>query len=442
VASDFDSGVAERFGESIAIHGPTMVVGMPNDGFNNAGAGSAYVFQLQGAAWIETAKLVPASPQDWEIACSFGQALDVEGDVVVAGAPFLDNGVANSNRGAVFVFEHNGVSWVQSQKLLPDDPKNSDFFGISVGVSGDTVMVGALVHKHSQPADMEGAVYVFTKTGGTWVQTQELVVNDPWVPMKLGQWVDIEGDIAVFGVGGDGDQGSLSGSAYVFRRFGGQWVQVGKLLAPDGDPGDVFGGDARIAGNTVLCSAYVDDDACSDIFQCNVGAAYVFELAPDTKQYGPCSISGPCGNHDDHGGCANSTTTGTGNFGQGAVLAAAGTTSVAADSLKLQAGWLPPNQIGILFMGGGQSALPFGDGRLVIGSGSTGIHRILPPKFSGAEGVMTWDGGLVALSQSLAALGHIDAGETWYVQAWYRDPTGPCGSGFNTSNGLQIDFTP
>jgi len=440
LASDFDSGLTKNFGESAAIDGSVLLIGMPRDNFKTVSSGSFYVFELQGSTWVETAKLAPSSPEDWEIGCSFGRDLDVDGDVMVVGAPFLNNG--GSNRGAAFVFERNGNSWVQTQKLVPDDPKDSDFFGVSVAVSGDTILVGATNHKHSNPANMQGAVYAFAKTGDSWVQTQELVVNDPWNPLGFGAWVDIEGDLAVFGVGGDNDQGTGSGSAYLFRRVGSQWHQIGKLLAPDGQPSDVFGGDARIAGTTVFCGAYLDDDACNDEWQCNVGAAYVFEIAPDTRQYSACSISGPCGNHDDHGGCANSTTTGTAFFGQGAVLAAAGSTSVAADSLKLQAGWVPPNQIGILFMGGGPFWAPFGDGRLVIGSGSTGIFRILPPKFSGPEGVMTWDGGLVALSQSLAPLGHIDAGETWYVQAWYRDPTGPCGSGFNTSNGLQIDFTP
>jgi hypothetical protein len=441
VASDFASGLTDRFGESSAMHGDVLLIGMPRDNFKTVVSGSFYVFELQGSTWVETAKLAPSSPEDWEIGCSFGAALDVEGDVVVVGAPFLDEG--GSNRGAAFVFERSGGSWVQTQKLVPDDPKNSDNFGTSVAISGDTILIGADGHKHSSPANMQGAVYVFTKTGDSWMQTQELIVNDPWNPLGLGDWVDMEGDLAVFGVGGDNDLGSGSGSAYVFRRFGTQWEQIGKLLAPDGDPGDVFGGDARIAGNTVLCSAYVDDDACNDEWQCNVGAAYVFEIAPDTRQYSSCSISGPCGNHDDHGGCANSTTVpGTGFFGQGAVLAAAGTTSVVSDSLKLETRWLPPNVLGILFMGGATNWLPFGDGRLVVGSGGLGVFRFLPPQSSGAQGAMLWAGGLVQQSQAMPPQAYIDAGETWYFQTWYRDPTGPCGSGFNTTNGLKIDFTP
>jgi hypothetical protein len=264
---------------------------------------------------------------------------------------------------------------------------------------------------------------------------QELVVSDPASQQDFGTFLDLESDLAVVGAGADGDLGALSGSSYAFRRVGTSWVQTGKLLAPDGNPGDVMGAQPRIAGTTVLTGAYTDDDACGDLWQCNVGAAYVFELAPDTSQYGHCLASGPCGNHDDHGGCVNSS-------GQGGVLAAGGPTSTTADSLRMEARWLPNNVLGILFMGSATNWLPFGDGRLALGPGSTGVFRFVPPKNTGAEGALIWDGGLVAQSQALATAGHIDPGETWYFQTWYRDPTGPCGSGFNVSNGLQVDFTP
>jgi hypothetical protein len=99
--------------------------------------------------------------------------------------------------------------------------------------------------------------------------------------------------------------------------------------------------------------------------------------------------------------------------------------------------------LGILFMGDAQAQLPFGDGRLVVGSGASGLYRVLPPQSSGTQGALAWDGGLVANSHAAnPPAGQIQAGDTWYYQAWYRDPTGPCGSGFNVSNGLQVEFKP
>jgi hypothetical protein len=434
VASDFASGLTERFGEVAAMDGNVMLIGMPEDNFKTFGSGSVYVFELQGQTWVETAKLAPAAPVDWEIEAGFGTSMDVSGTRLVIGAPFLDNGLG-TDRGAAFVFEQSGSAWVQTQKLLPSDAANLNYFGAASAVDGDSILIGAAEHQHTPPPNIKGAVYVFTKQGPAWSQTQELAPTDPWNPLSFGRSVDVEGDLAVVTAGADADLGSLSGSAYAFRRVGGSWEQFGKLLAPDGKNGDVVGVDVGVSGTRVLLGAFGDDDGCGDQWNCNTGAAYVFNLSPHTQQYSSCLGSGICGNHDDHGGCANSS-------GQGAVLAAGGSTSTSADSLCLEARWLPQGVFGILFMGGSQNWLPFGDGRLAVGPGATGIFRLLPPKNSGSAGALIWNGGIVAQSQTFGPPGHIDPGETWYFQAWYRDPTGPCGTGFNVSNGLQVDFTP
>jgi hypothetical protein len=432
VASDVASGLTKYFGEATAMDGSVALVGMPKSSFTNIQAGSVYLFELQGNTWVEVTKLAPLNSQDWQFGCQFGGRIDVSGTTIVVGAPFMDDGGA-VDLGAAFVFEKIGGAWIQTQKLLPNDAAAGDRFGYAVAVSGNTILVSASSHSHIPSLD--GAVYVFTRSGSTWVQTQELGPSDPMTPLGFGDFLDVDGNLAVLGAGQDADLGSLSGSVYAFKSVDNTWSQFGKFLAPDGKNADGVGIGVRVVGSTVLSGAPLDDDGCGDQWNCNVGSAYVFELAPDTQQYFPCGTGGPCGNHDDHGGCSNSS-------GQGGVLAAGGSTSTTSDSLRLEARWLPANVLGILFMGSATNYVPFGDGRLSLGPGSTGVFRILPPKNSGLEGTLVWDGGLAAYSQSLAPAGHIDPGETWYFQAWYRDPTGPCGSGFNVSNGLQVDFTP
>ncbi len=142
-----------------------------------------------------------------------------------------------------------------------------------------------------------------------------------------------------------------------------------------------------------------------------------------------------CGNDDYSGGCANST-------GAGAFLGGAGSESVTADDLVLSVAGLPANQFGIVFMGGGQTELPFGDGLQCVGAGGLGLFRYNPPQSSGGSGTITLGPGIAARSQSFPANGRIDAGETWYFQGWYRDPMGPCGSAFNLSNALAVSFAP
>jgi len=144
----------------------------------------------------------------------------------------------------------------------------------------------------------------------------------------------------------------------------------------------------------------------------------------------------PCGNVDPTAGCANST-------GAGALLSSSGSASASADDLVLTVSNVPPNQFGILFMGGSQvvDRIPFGDGLLCVSSVPGVFCRFLVQN-SGSSGVMTEGPGIVAFSQTLQPACHIDPGDTWYFQGWYRDPQGPCGGLFNLSNAVSVTFAP
>lgn len=147
----------------------------------------------------------------------------------------------------------------------------------------------------------------------------------------------------------------------------------------------------------------------------------------------------PCGNDlpGQDGGCANST-------GNGAIIGAAGSSSVSADDLVLTASNLPANQFVLFIAAEGQVQNPFGDGFLCVGGPGIKIIRYLPVQNSGAAGTVTIGPGLAALSCSLGppSIACIDPGETWYWQTWYRDPGGPCSSSFNLTSALAIDFIP
>jgi hypothetical protein len=189
-----------------------------------------------------------------------------------------------------------------------------------------------------------------------------------------------------------------------------------------------------LSGTTAIAGALGDDDACPTNPACNSGSAYVFELAPDAVQYGSCPSGAPCNNADDHGGCANST-------GQGAILAACGSGSVAADDLVLEVRHLPPGVFAILFMGPEQVQVPFGDGIRCVGPGTAGLFRF-PVQNAGATAAITLGPGIAAWSQGFPPAGLIAPGSTWNFQCWYRDPLGPCGGTFNLSNGLSASFLP
>ncbi|MCK6447630.1 MAG: right-handed parallel beta-helix repeat-containing protein [Planctomycetes bacterium] len=137
----------------------------------------------------------------------------------------------------------------------------------------------------------------------------------------------------------------------------------------------------------------------------------------------------PCGNDKDVGmGCENST-------GEGAALRATGTPSLAADDALLTASDMPNNKSVLVFVGtnktGGGYGIAFGDGLLC----TVPIHRFTPGS-TGASGTFS------LASPVAKANGKLHAGTTYHFQAWFRDPNGPCGSTYNTSNALSITYTP
>ena len=140
------------------MRGETVAVGATSDdctaGFN---CGSAYVFRFNGLSWIEEQKLIAsdAAAED-----EFGRSISLGMGTVVVGA-FRDVCAAGDNCGSAYVYRFNGTTWVHEQKLTASDAKRHDWFGISVSVSADTVLVGANHNDCLAAADC-GAAYVFS----------------------------------------------------------------------------------------------------------------------------------------------------------------------------------------------------------------------------------------------------------------------------------------
>jgi hypothetical protein len=417
------------FGETVALSGGRIVVGSYAASPVSLYSGAAWVFEGAGSVWTQVAMLVPsdAAPGD-----GFGSAVALDGTRLVVTASNADLPQGH-DVGVAYVFESPAPGvWVERQKLVPSDGATSDAFGISVDVEGDTILIGSVLHDGAYPNS--GAVYVFQWGGASWIETQQLVPFDADAEDRFGAAATMNGDLAVISCHVDDDLGWNSGAGYAFRREGSTWVQIGKLLAVDGSALDLFGAPVGLSGTTAIVGCFGDDDASPQDPGCQSGSAYIFELAPTAAQYGSCATSAPCGNPDVHGGCANST-------GQGAILQACGSGSIAIDELVLEARALPPNTSGILFMGAGQTDSTFGDGQRVVATGGVGFFRFGVQQ-ADAQGVIVRGPGLVAQSQGFVPAGQIAAGQTWNFQCWYRNPAGPCGSFFNLSNGVVVWFTP
>ena len=252
-----DGSSSDFFGRSVAFSGSTIVVGAPHDNIGgNLEQGSAYVFNRQGAGWVEAQKLTASDGAAFDF---FGWSVAISGSTIVVGA-WDDDISSNPDQGAAYIFNRQGGKWVETQKLTASVGAADSHFGWSVALSGSTVVVGA-------PGDnvFQGAAYVFNRQGGSWLEAQKLTASDGSSHDDFGESVAFSGSTMVIGAIGDND---LQGAAYVFNCQGGNWVEVQKLTASDGAAVDVFGWSVAISGPTIVIGAMEDN-----VFQ---GAAYVF----------------------------------------------------------------------------------------------------------------------------------------------------------------------
>ena len=254
-SSNADSG--DRFGTSATVQGDTVAIGSLFEDSNAQGingdetdntfpsAGAVYVFTRSGTTWTQDAyvKASNAGPND-----RFGRPVMLDNDTLVVGALRESSNATGVNgdqfnnladrSGAAYVFVRNAGVWSQQAYLKASNTESMDFFGSSVAVSGDTVVVGA----HGEDSDSDGvnswqgdnsatlagAAYVFTRSGTTWSQLAYLKATNSDASDEYGQAVAVEGDVVVVtgqledsnavGVGGDETDNSApdAGSFYSY----------------------------------------------------------------------------------------------------------------------------------------------------------------------------------------------------------------------------------
>jgi hypothetical protein len=201
--------------------------------------------------------------------------------------------------------------------------------------------------------------------------------------------------------------------------------------------------DAGISGDLIIVDFDCPNGDCSNgvsiclfapVFASPTGAELESELGPcvegglgDIYCLGDGSATPcPCGNPSASGGCANST-------GVGGTMTAYGSVSVSADDLTFSATGLIPSQPVLLFVGNNAvnngAGNSFGDGLRCAGGGV----RRLGVRFCDPAGSANWGGGL-------NTTGGWSAGDLQRFQGWYRDASGPCGSTFNLTQGLELTF--
>jgi hypothetical protein len=263
-ASDGANG--DRFGWAVAIAGERAIVGAYGDDDGGSSSGSAYVFELISGSWTQVQKLVASDANAGDF---FGESVAMDGDRAIIGA-YGDNGGA-SDTGAAYVFERSGGTWSQVQKLASFDVVGSSGFGQEVAIHGDVVVVGAPDAPGGAPNS--GAVYVFERIAGSWLQTARLTPALPNFNGDFGSAVAIRGDRILVGNSWDDDQALSAGAAHVFERIGASWTETAKLSTTSSGAYDKFGDAVALGDSEALVGARLHDDNGY-----NAGAVYAYAL--------------------------------------------------------------------------------------------------------------------------------------------------------------------
>ncbi|MFT5353752.1 MAG: hypothetical protein ACI9KE_000952 [Polyangiales bacterium] len=321
-ASNTDGG--DSFGWAIGLDGDTLAVGAWREDSGASGvngdetdntapaSGAVYVFRRVAGTWAQEAYLKASNSGGGD---AFGWSVSLNGDTLAVGSRLEDgsttgvggaddNEVADSS--AVYVFQRTGTQWAQEAYLKASNTGESDSFGYTVSLSGDTLAVGAPSEdslasgiggdEDDDSALGSGAVYVFQRTGTTWSQQAYLKASNTDAYDSFGYDVSLSGDTLAVGaqtedgaatdVDGDQDDNTAmdSGAVYVFQRTGTTWSQQAYLKASNTDSGDIFGVKVSLSGNTLAIAAVHEDSATIGVGgdstnndAIDSGAVYVFQ---------------------------------------------------------------------------------------------------------------------------------------------------------------------
>lgn len=262
------------FGASVDIDGETVIVGAPHPQNLLPAEGDAYIYVRSGTTWTEQERLLAddGGPGDW-----FGTNVAISGDLAVVGASKFDT--PSTDAGAAYVFSRTGAVWSQKAKILADGGAGLDRFGASVDIDGDTIAVGAW--GDDDLGGGSGSVRIYRDMAGTWVEEDKLLASDGDAGAFFGGSVELSGDSLVVGANNAEALVPNVGAAYVFARTVTTWSEVTKLVSSDGASSDSFAYSVGLDDDTVIIGAQLADGTANQS-----GAGYVFENVVGVVDYG------------------------------------------------------------------------------------------------------------------------------------------------------------
>ncbi|MES2777565.1 MAG: hypothetical protein V4722_25525 [Bacteroidota bacterium] len=274
--TDATGAAGDEFGYSVSISGNSAIVGARKDDVGaNADQGSAIIYQYNGTSWVFMQKITDAAGAANDY---YGHSVSVSGNFLIVGSPGDDNG-ANTNQGSVIFYEYyNVINWVPIQKTVYAPVAGSNF-GNSVSISGNHAIVGANGFDVATISGSgEGAAIVYQFIGTNWVYTQRITDYAGAANDYFGSSVSISGNYAIVGAPYDDFSGMMdSGSASIFKWNGSNWILMERLNNTTPFDTDLFGFSVAISGNYAMVGCLEDNIEVNNNFNNVQGSTSIYQ---------------------------------------------------------------------------------------------------------------------------------------------------------------------
>jgi hypothetical protein len=268
IISPPELGNGDHFGWSVGLSGDRLVVGAPHSGVAS-NFGKIYFFGRNEGGADNWGLITSLQPDDIEIDDKFGIAVAIEGDTLAASTPYQ-----LGNTGAVYVYRFNGVSFTEERKITALDGLAGDYFGWSLALDHDHLAVGSPFNHNSK-----GKVYLYERNqGGTnyWGEVKQITALDPQNGAFFGETLALSGETLLVGARGRMVEGrNGQGAVYILNQNHegvDGWGMVGKITAEDGAANDYFGSAVALDGSNMIVGAYAADISG----RTDQGAAYAY----------------------------------------------------------------------------------------------------------------------------------------------------------------------
>lgn len=237
------------------------------------GKGAVYAYQRSGNSFTYLATI---TADDGVTGDQFGRSISMSGDgtLILIGANGA--GMGGSTQGAVYVYQRSGTSFVFLQKLTASDLKPGAYFGTGVALSSDGVHAIIGAWGDSDKAQNAGAFYYFRRSNNIWMQIAKVYSSDPAAYDQLGRSLAMsaDGTKAYVGAPHRSKAAIYGGSVFTFTRVGDLWTQVNETVSPSAAANAVF-------GYGVACSADGNTVFVGESFESPIavsqGSVYVFD---------------------------------------------------------------------------------------------------------------------------------------------------------------------